>query len=71
MEILYNSASFISPFDDQIILAVSENKNYFAPILELNAKLNKKPENHFKPNAEELLDKVLEYKELSDSGIDA
>lgn len=72
MEILYNSASFISPFDDdQIVLAVSANKNYFTPILDLNAKLNKKPENHFQPNAEELLDKVLEYKELSDSGIDS
>lgn len=42
MEILYNSASFISPFDDdQIVLAVSESKNYFAPILNLNARLNK------------------------------
>ena len=72
MEILYNSASFISPFDDErIVLAVSENKNYFAPILNLNARLNKKPENHFKPNAEELLNRVLEYKGLNDSGIDS
>lgn len=72
MEILYNSASFISPFDDdRIVLAVSENKNYFDPILNLNARLNKKPKNHFKPNAEELLDRVLEYKALSDSGIDS
>ena len=72
MEILYNSASFISPFDDdQIVLAVSENKNYFAPILNLNARLNKKPKNHFKPNAEELLYRVLEYKGVNDSEIDA
>ena len=72
MEILYNSASFISPFDDdQVVLAVSENKNYFAPILNLNARLNKKPKNHFKPNAEELLYRVLEYKGVNDSEIDA
>lgn len=50
---------------------MSENKNYFAPILNLNARLNKKPENHFKPNAEELLNRVLEYKGLNDSGIDS
>lgn len=71
MEILYNSAIFISSFDDeQIVLAVSENKNYFAPILDLNARLNKKPKNNFKPNAQVLLDRVLEYKGRNDSGID-
>ena len=72
MEILYSSASFISPFDDnQIVLAVMNNTNYFVPILELNARLNKKPKKHFEPNAEELLYRVLEYKGRNDSEIDA
>lgn len=72
MEILYSSASFISPFDDnQIVLAVMNNTNYFVPILELNARLNKKPKKHFEPNAEELLYRGLEYKGRNDSEIDA